>query len=239
MESNQRNYQKELNIQLDNLPNHNQTLLLHSCCAPCSSYVLIYLRFYFNITVFYYNPNITNQEEYEKRVSEQIRLITRLNEEREPMLHPISYLEGPYEPESFYKMSQGLEHCAEGGERCKQCFHMRLLETARQAVHLGFDYYATTLTISPQKDAALLNRIGEQIAQQEGVAWLPSDFKKKGGYQSSIALSKEYELYRQNYCGCIYSKQQADRDRANREIGVKSNHENNDRIIDDSDAGRI
>lgn len=209
----QRNYQKELEQILLKEETKGKRLFLHSCCAPCSSYVLFYLRMFFEITVFYYNPNITQQEEYEKRAAEQRRLIAVLNEERAGF--PIHVQEGPYEPEIFLKASRGLERCPEGGKRCERCFALRLQETARQAGEQGFDYFTTTLTISPLKNARLLNEIGRQAAQKYNAAFLPSDFKKRDGFRQSAVLSRKYGLYRQDYCGCVFSK--AERDERKRE----------------------
>lgn len=212
-----RNYQKELDSILKEICRKRDsggkqfpvpTLFLHSCCAPCSSYVLEYLREYFEITVFYYNPNISMEEEYHKRVAEQKRLIAAYNEiaQESESYYPITILEGDYEPEKFYEMSKGLEQCPEGGERCFACYELRLRKTAEHAAVGGYDYFATTLTISPLKNAEKLNEIGEMLSREYGIAWLPSDFKKKNGYKRSIELSAEYDLYRQNYCGCIYSR---------------------------------
>lgn len=202
------NYQKELEKVIERLPGAGEgsvpRVLLHSCCAPCSSYVLEYLSRYFYITVFYFNPNISEEEEYRKRAAEQKRLIEVYNGEKKG--YPISVVEGDYVPEIFFAMAKGLESCPEGGERCLSCFRLRLQETARRAAREGCDYFATTLTVSPLKNAAKLNEIGEALAQEYGVAWLPSDFKKKEGYKRSIELSAQYGLYRQNYCGCIYSR---------------------------------
>lgn len=181
-------------------------LFLHSCCAPCSSYVLEYLRKYFRIMVFYYNPNITEGEEYRKRVAEQKRLIAAYNAECQG--YPIEIIEGDYEPERFLEIASGLEQCPEGGERCFACYELRLRETAKRAKAGGYDFFTTTLSISPLKNAAKLNEIGERLAQEYGVRWLPSDFKKKDGYKRSIELSREYDLYRQDYCGCVYSRRQ-------------------------------
>ena len=199
---NQRNYQRELNQTIERLVKEGRVprLLLHSCCAPCSSYVLEYLSEYFSITVFYYNPNIFPAEEYEKRVKEQEALIEKL-----PAKHRISFLEGPYEQERFFEMAKGLEKVPEGGERCFRCYHLRLLEAAQMARAGGFDYFTTTLSISPLKNVHKLNEIGEKLAREYGVAYLNSDFKKRDGYKRSIELSKEYGLYRQDYCGCVYS----------------------------------
>ena len=199
---NKRNYQRELEGTIEKLVEAGQTprLLLHSCCAPCSSYVLEYLSEYFSVTVFYYNPNISPAKEYEKRVKEQEALILRL-----PAKHRISFLEGPYEQERFYEMAKGLELEPEGGERCFRCYHLRLLEAAKIARAGAFDYFTTTLSISPLKDAEKLNESGEKLAREYGVAYLNSDFKKRNGYKRSIELSREYGLYRQDYCGCVYS----------------------------------
>lgn len=211
------NYQKELEKILDKLQGSAPSLFLHSCCAPCSSYVLKYLRAYFNITVFYYNPNISAQEEYKKRVEEQKRLIGIYNEQLADGTvkgYPIAVREGDYEPQVFFDMARGLEDCPEGGERCFQCYEMRLSRTAKEAAEGGFDYFATTLTISPLKNAAKLNEIGYRLGQEYGIAWLPSDFKKKEGYKQSIELSAEYGLYRQDYCGCAYSKAERERQKS-------------------------
>ena len=181
-------------------------LLLHSCCAPCSSYVLEYLSQYFSITVFYYNPNITDSEEYRRRVEEQKRLIGEM-----PVKYPVSFLEGEYDPRAFTEIARGLEQVPEGGERCFRCYALRLEKTAQLAREREYDYFTTTLTISPLKNAQKLNEIGEQMAEKYGCRFLNSDFKKKNGYKRSTELSKEYGLYRQDYCGCIYSKQERDR----------------------------
>lgn len=276
-----RNYQKELDKILDEMAKKGSaveayagapTLFLHSCCAPCSSYVLEYLRRYFRITVFYFNPNITEDVEYRKRVAEQKRLIAAYNmklteqvnhggggneltdggtaqdstntdcdgnrltgaEEAQASVklasggekladadtvndadgeracaetaHQIEVIEGDYEPARFYEIAKGLESCPEGGERCFACYALRLRETAKRAQAGQYDYFTTTLSISPLKNAAKLNEIGEKLAGEYGVAWLPSDFKKRDGYKRSIELSKEYDLYRQDYCGCVYSQ---------------------------------
>ncbi len=202
-----RNYQKELDKIIEDAGAREggaPSLFLHSCCAPCSSYVLEYLRQYFRITVFYYNPNITEDAEYRKRVEEQKRLIAAYNQKAQG--YAIEVLEGDYEPDRFFQIAKGLEACPEGGERCFACYELRLLETAKRAQAGNYDYFTTTLSISPLKNAAKLNEIGEKLAASCGVAWLPSDFKKRDGYKRSIELSKEYELYRQDYCGCVYSR---------------------------------
>ncbi len=215
-----RNYQRELDKIIEELgaaAGCAPTLFLHSCCAPCSSYVLEYLRQYFRITVFYYNPNITEDAEYRKRVAEQKRLITAYNEmltesvENKQGGYLIQIIEGDYEPQCFYEIAKDLEKCPEGGERCFACYELRLRETAKRAQAGGFDYFTTTLSISPLKNAAKLNEIGEKLAGEYGVAWLPSDFKKRDGYKRSIELSKEYDLYRQDYCGCLYSRRARER----------------------------
>ncbi len=199
-----RNYQKELERIIASIPEGNvPTLLLHSCCAPCSSYVLEYLSDYFAVTVLYYNPNIYPEEEFRHRADEQKRLIETL-----PSKHPISFIEGRFDSREFYDAVRGLEHIPEGGERCHACFRLRLEETARIAAENGSDYFTTTLTISPLKNAAALNKIGEETASRFGIAWLPSDFKKKNGYKRSVELSSEYGLYRQDYCGCVFSKKE-------------------------------
>ncbi len=203
-----RNYQKELDKKLEAFQREGQVpaLFLHSCCAPCSSYVLEYLSNYFQITVFYYNPNITEQEEYEKRVEEQQRLIREMDTK-----YPVKFLEGAYEPERFFEIAKGLEEIPEGGSRCRKCFELRLAETARLCKEGGYDYFTTTLTISPLKNAPLLNEVGELAAETYGTVFLNSDFKKKNGYKRSVELSQEYGLYRQEYCGCIYSRQERQR----------------------------
>ena len=201
---NQINYHKELEKILQTLKEKTPKLFLHSCCAPCSSYVLEYLCPYFDITVFYYNPNISASEEYRKRVAEQKRLIAAYNAEGKGK--PISILEGDYQPSRFYEAVKGYEDCKEGGERCFRCFDLRLRETALQAKKAGYDYFGTTLTISPLKNAVKLNEIGQTLAGEYGVLWLPSDFKKRGGYKRSVELSAQYELYRQDFCGCSFSK---------------------------------
>lgn len=207
------NYALQLDKILERAENKGKTLLLHSCCAPCSSYVLEYLRNYFRITVFYYNPNITQEAEYRKRVEEQKRLILEFNrqykeqqEKGECSFYPIEIVEGDYDNTLFLNHVKGLEDCREGGERCQVCFSIRLEETARQAAAMKMQYFTTTLTISPLKNAATINEIGKRMEMKYGVAFLPSDFKKKNGYKRSIELSKEYHLYRQDYCGCAFSK---------------------------------
>lgn len=209
---NQRNYQKEMEqvIEGQKQDGYVPALLLHSCCAPCSSYVLETLSKDFSITVFYYNPNIYPEEEYWKRVEEQKEFIRRL-----PAQHSISFLEGTYEKERFYQAVKGMEQIPEGGERCFACFRLRLAEAVKVAKKGNFDYVTTTLTISPMKNAARLNEIGEEICREEGVNWLPSDFKKKNGYKRSTELSREYGMYRQDYCGCVFSMREREEKKRN------------------------
>lgn len=199
------NYQKELDKIIENNKREDITpsLLLHSCCAPCSSYTIEYLSKYFKITILYYNPNISSKAEYEKRKSEQLRLIDALKTEND-----VSFIDCDYNPDDFYKIAKGLEACAEGGERCFNCYRLRLEKTAQLARQECFDYFCTTLSISPLKNSQKINEIGYDVADEYGVKWLPSDFKKREGYKRSIELSKIYNLYRQNYCGCQYSKKQ-------------------------------
>jgi len=177
------------------------TLLLHSCCAPCSSYSLEYLSQYFRITLLYYNPNISPEREYAARLNEQRRLIAAM-----PLRHKVELVEGRYAPREFLEAVRGLEKEPEGGERCHVCYRLRLEEAAREAARLGTEYFSTTLTISPMKRADVINAIGREVAEKYGVKFLPTDLKKRGGYLRSIELSREYDLYRQNYCGCAFSR---------------------------------
>ena len=215
-----RNFQKEL----DKLIEKNQkdgvvpTLLLHSCCAPCSSYCLQYLSEFFRITLLYYNPNIYPEEEYFKRVEEQKRLIEEMD-----FKNPVSFLEGNFDPAEFYSAVKGLENIREGGERCFRCYELRLREAAEYAKKGGFDYFTTTLSISPLKNAQKINEIGEKLAEEYDVKHLPSDFKKKEGYKKSTILSKEYGLYRQDYCGCEFSRKAAEERKQSQE---KASNEN-------------
>lgn len=207
---NRRNYQRELEQKIQEIEKNHRVpkLLLHSCCAPCSSYVIEYLSQYFSITVFYYNPNIWPEEEYRKRAEEQKQFIRRFRQDmsdEEKLCHPITFLEGDYEKERFYQTVKGLEEIPEGGERCFRCYELRLREAAQHAEKLGMDCFTTTLSISPLKNAEKLNEIGEQLAEAYQVRWLPNDFKKKNGYKRSTELSREYDMYRQDYCGCVYS----------------------------------
>ena len=193
------NYQRELDLILKNLDGRRLKLLIHSCCAPCSSYVLEYLNEYFDITVLFYNPNIYPEDEFYKRLYEEQRLIKEMG--FNITVKNIGYLD-----ERFYEAVKGLENLPEGGERCKKCFYLRLYETAKIAADEGFEYFTTTLSISPLKDEQILNQLGHTLAEQFGVKYLYSDFKKKNGYKRSIELSNRYNLYRQNYCGCVFSQ---------------------------------
>ncbi|MDE7436336.1 MAG: epoxyqueuosine reductase QueH [Lachnospiraceae bacterium] len=199
------NYQKEMENLLQTFVSGGDTpgLLLHSCCAPCSSYVLEYLSEYFAITLLYYNPNIYPQEEYRKRVEEQQELIRRL-----PVKHPVRFVEEQYDTDRFYERTKGLEELPEGGERCFRCYELRLRKAAEYCKKLNLDYFTTTLSISPRKNARKLNEIGQALAYEYGVSYLPSDFKKRNGYKRSVELSGEYGLYRQDYCGCVFSLRQ-------------------------------
>ncbi|MBP1561323.1 MAG: epoxyqueuosine reductase QueH [Oscillospiraceae bacterium] len=201
---NKRNFRAEQEKILRSIDGENPPrLLLHSCCAPCSSAVLEYLSEYFRITVFYFNPNIFPEEEFLHRIDEQKRLISEL-----PCKNRVEFTERGWQQERFYAAVKGLEHIREGGERCFECYRLRLEETARLAAEEGYDYFTTTLSVSPYKNAQKLNAIGEELAEKYGVKHLPSDFKKKDGYKRSIELSAEYGLYRQNYCGCVFSKKE-------------------------------
>ncbi|GLI54818.1 hypothetical protein PM10SUCC1_03330 [Propionigenium maris DSM 9537] len=197
------NYQSILEEELKKIEREEgvPSLLLHSCCAPCSSYVMEYLSNYFNITIYFYNPNITFEEEYRKRAVEQQEFIDRMNPK-----HPIKYIEGRYETEEFYNKIKGYEKIREGGKRCFRCYELRLEEAAIKAKDLGFDYFCTALSISPMKNARKINEIGADLEEKYGVKFLHSDFKKKNGYKRSTEISKEQNLYRQDYCGCAFSK---------------------------------
>lgn len=207
----QANYQREMDALLLRLRQDGRRprLLLHSCCGPCSSYVLEYLSAYFDVTVFYYNPNIYPRAEYEKRRDEQLRLLREM-----PFSSPVSAIVGDYAPAVFDEAAKGFEGAPEGGARCARCFELRLEETAKAAKARGFDYFGTTLSVSPHKNARVINEIGAALSEKYGVSYLASDFKKREGYKRSIQLSREYNLYRQDYCGCIFSAG----DRFSREI---------------------
>jgi len=203
-----RNYQRELDKVIEGLEREGKRLrlLLHSCCAPCSSYVLEYLSRYFAITLFYFNPNIYPPQEYQERIGEQERLIREM-ECAGALGIPVEFQGGEYEPEEFYQAVRGHEGDREGGERCFICYELRLRRAARAAVEGKFDYFTTTLSISPLKNAGKLNEIGERLAAEYGVPYLMSDFKKKNGYKRSTELSARYGLYRQDYCGCVFSRE--------------------------------
>lgn len=197
------NYQRELDkvIAAHEQRGEVPRLLLHVCCAPCSSYCLEYLTRHFAVTVYYYNPNISIKEEYLHRLNEEKRLVSEMS-----FRFPVTVIKGSYEPQEFFDAVKGLEQEPEGGKRCEKCFALRLNATAQMAKDGGYDYFTTTLTISPLKNAHILNTIGAEAGERFGVPWLYSDFKKKEGYKRSIVLSKEYDLYRQNYCGCVFSR---------------------------------
>lgn len=194
------NYNLEMEKQMDNIK-EGSSLLLHACCAPCSTACLERLADYFKVTIFYYNPNITDENEYKKRIEEIKKLLTLINPKYE-----VKLLEGEYNPKLFLDMSNGLEMEPERGKRCYKCYEMRLKETASIATKLGFNNFCTTLTLSPHKNSDWINEIGEKLDKEYESNYLYSDFKKKEGYKRSIELSKKYDLYRQDYCGCIYSK---------------------------------
>ncbi len=195
------NYQKECEEILSSLGGKAPRLLLHACCAPCSSYVLEYLSDYFYITLLYSNPNIHPAEEYEKRLSELKKLVSVLETKNK-----VSLIARVYDPAAFYESAKGFENEPEGGARCEKCFELRLEDTAKEAKAGGFDYFATTLTVGPRKNAETINAVGKAMSEKYGVPWLFSEFKKKGGYQRSIELCKTYGIYRQHYCGCHFSK---------------------------------
>ena len=194
------NYNVEMEKQMENIE-EGSSLLLHACCAPCSTACLERVANFFKVTIFYYNPNITEKNEYEKRIEEIKKLLTLINPKYE-----VKLLEGDYNPKIFLEMAKGLENCPERGKRCYKCYEMRLEETANIASKLGFNYFATTLTLSPHKNSDWVNEIGTNLNKLYESNYLYSDFKKKEGYKRSIELSKKYNLYRQDYCGCIYSK---------------------------------
>lgn len=197
------NYQIETDKIIKSLPDGKvPKLLLHSCCAPCSSYTLEYLSQYFEIAVYYYNPNISPVEEFEKRYLEQKRLIEGM-----PFKNKVTLIKGDYDYNDFLDIARGYETVPEGGERCFRCYKLRLEKTAQLAKSMDCDYFCTTLSISPLKNSQKINQIGFEVAERYGVNWLPSDFKKREGYKRSIELSKEYDLYRQSFCGCVYSKE--------------------------------
>ncbi|MCR5624509.1 MAG: epoxyqueuosine reductase QueH [Lachnospiraceae bacterium] len=197
------NYQKELEKVLADIEGRGfvPTLAMHVCCAPCSSYCLEYLTKYFDITCIYYNPNISPKEEFDKRVNELRRLSNEM-----PFCHTVNIVEGKYDNDRFNEIVKGLEKEPEGGKRCHKCYRMRMEESAKYAKENNFDFFTTTLSISPLKDSQVLNQIGKELSDIYDIPYLYSDFKKKGGYLRSIELSREYDLYRQNFCGCVYSR---------------------------------
>lgn len=193
------NFQKKMEEQIGKLDG-TPSLLLHSCCGPCSSYVLEVLSQYFNVTLLYYNPNIYPQSEYEKRLAEQIKIIENM-----PVKNPVKLMPCGYDEQEFLSAAKGFESEREGGSRCERCFRLRMEKTAALAKENGFQFFTTTLSVSPHKNAPLLNKIGEELEEKYDVKYLYADFKKKEGYKRSIILSKEYDLYRQDYCGCRFS----------------------------------
>lgn len=199
-----RNYARELDALTLTFGERVPRLLLHACCAPCSSACLEYLSRFFSVTVLFYNPNIAPEEEFAKRAQELERLVREL-----PAQNPVRAVIDRFDPQEFYAAVRGIEATGEGGARCEACFRLRLGRAAQYAKKNAFDYFCTTLTISPLKNAQLLNRVGEELSELYGVPFLPSDFKKKGGYARSVELSREYGLYRQNYCGCVFSQREA------------------------------
>lgn len=207
------NYQKILDETIAGLEERGEVpkLLLHSCCAPCSSYVLEYLSDYFYITVLYYNPNIYPEDEYYHRAAEQKRFIREF-----PTKYPVTFVEGKFEPERFYETVKGYENIREGGERCFRCYELRLREAAEYAKKLNCNYFTTTLSISPMKNAAKLNEIGGRLAEEYGIPYLYSDFKKRDGYKRSTIISAEYGMYRQDYCGCVFSKREREEQKRER-----------------------
>lgn len=203
------NYEKLMEEQILN-SKEGSSLLLHACCAPCSSAVLERLASHFKISIFYYNPNITEEKEYQKRLDELKNFISKLT-----FKYPINIIDSRYEPKEFFQIAKGLEKEKERGKRCYKCYELRLEETAKIAKEKNFDFFATTLTLSPYKKTSWLNEIGENLSEKYQANYLYSDFKKKNGYKRSIELSKEYNLYRQDYCGCIYSKLEREQNKAN------------------------
>lgn len=206
---NKRNYQRELDNIINNLKYSEKkpVLLLHSCCGPCSSYVLEYLTQYFYIKLFFYNPNIQPSGEYYKRLDEQKKVIERMM-----LADYVELIEGNYDPVNFFNEVKGFENEPEGGRRCELCIKMRMTEAAKASKLYNADFFATTLTVSPHKNAPYINKTGEEISEEYSISYLISDFKKKNGYKRSIELCREYDIYRQNYCGCIFSNNGTDND---------------------------
>lgn len=207
------NYQKKLDKIIDNLSKEIPTILLHSCCGPCSSYTLEYLSKYFKITVFYYNPNIYPEEEYFRRLNEQKEVIKKINGKNK-----IELIEARFLPEEFYNVVKNYEKLGEGSKRCFNCYKLRMEEAAKIGEKLKFDYFTTTLSISPYKNAEKINEIGIELEKKYNIKHLPSDFKKKGGYQRSIELSNKWELYRQDYCGCVFSKKEMEEKNSKKDL---------------------
>ena len=203
------NYQKVLDATLSEITSENRrpSLLLHACCAPCSSYVIEYLSRFFDITLLYYNPNISPEDEYRRRADELHRLIAEMDG-----IDGVKAVTAPYSPDEFYGIAKGLETLPEGGERCFKCYRLRLEYSVKYAKERGYDFFTTTLSISPHKNAEVLNSTGKELSEEYGVPYLFSDFKKKNGYKRSTELSERYGLYRQDYCGCVYSKMARERD---------------------------
>lgn len=202
------NYDKLMEEQMSH-SKEGSTLLLHACCAPCSSAVLERLGSFFKITIIYYNPNITEEKEYLHRLTELKTFIKKI-----PTKYPINIIDARYNPKEFFAISKGLEKEKERGKRCFKCYKLRLEETAKVAKENNFDFFTTTLTLSPYKKTDWLNEIGKDLSEKYQTSYLYSDFKKKNGYKRSIELSKEYNLYRQDYCGCIYSKLEREEEKA-------------------------
>lgn len=207
MEKRKTNYSRELDdiIEKNSRDGVRPTLLIHGCCAPCSSSVISFLSRHFKITELFYNPNIFPEEEYRLREDELVRMIDQMKSDG-TISRDVNVIRDYYDPDEFFKIAKGLEDVPEGGERCSRCYRQRMERAAAIASEGGFDYFCTTLSLSPLKDAEKINRIGRELEASYGVRFLPSDFKKKDGYRRSVELSKKYDLYRQNYCGCVFSK---------------------------------
>ena len=214
-----RNYSKELEGIIKDNSGKKSALLIHCCCAPCSSYVLEYLSEFFEITFLFYNPNISPESEFKYRESELKRLVSEMSPKSK-----IDIIVPKYDDREFYSVVKGFEDIPEGGERCFRCYELRLVKAMEYAQKNNFEYFTTTLSISPYKNAEKLNEIGERLAQKcERLKWLPSDFKKKNGYKRSIELSRKYNLYRQDYCGCVFSKAQRDKNGNSGKCQVRKN----------------
>lgn len=225
MQKNKENYQKLLLKKIDEIKSNNEkpSLLLHVCCAPCSSACLDILKDWFDVTLLFYNPNIQPKEEYLKRQEELKQFVVEINEEntdkiKSGLLKEIKILDVEYDPDEFFQVAKGLENEKEGGKRCKKCFELRLAKTADMCKKCGFDYFTTTLTLSPYKDSQLLNEIGKMMQERFNKQYLFSDFKKNEGYKKSIEYSKKYNLYRQDYCGCVFSKIEREKQKIQKEL---------------------